>query len=835
VSVVRRSLLATCIVLLLAPLASGAPTVRAWLDPARVAVGQTADLAVEVRGTQNAAMPSVPAPDGVGIRYVGPATQLSIVNGQTSSSVTHHFTVTPQREGTFALGPITLQAEGQMLQAGTATLQVSAGAPGPAPSGEQLQLELTIPRTTVYLHERVPFTVTLRVGEVRVSDVQYPRVPGDGFTVEPLTEPAQRQEIRGGATFQVVEFKSALTPARTGRLPVGPATMTMARVAERAGGRHGFFFGGLSQEPVELRSEPVTLDVLPLPDQGKPADFSGAVGRFALEVRAAPLDVTAGDPVTVTYTVAGTGDLSSVTPPALAGSDALRVYPVQQVTSGPPAPAGARRFEQVVIPQQPGTMRLPPVRFSWFDPEARAYRSAEQPAITLTVRPAPKGSGPQILGGPGKAAVAPAESLGRDIVFIKDSPGTFVPIGVQRWRSPVFWLVQLVPLLLLGAAIVLARHRERLGSDVRYARFTRAGRAARSALGEARGALGRGDAVAFHDRVASAVRDYLTAKLDLPPGAVTPEQVSARLREAGLGDGIADEVRAFFAACEVARFAPSAAGDGDLRRTLDRAEEIVRALERTRRLAPAATAAAVLALVVLAVSARAAEETPQALFFRGNALYADGRYADAAAAYEQILAKGVASTSTYFNLGNAYLKENQLGRAVLAYERAARLAPGDPDLRANLAFAREQAGATQSERWWRRILFRLAATWSTSALVTAAMVAWWVLLLLCIVRLVRRDARRAATRGAVVAAVAFLVIAASAAYRLLTVDLRPTVVVIAPSETAVRFEPSESGTVHFQAKPGVTLRRLGEREGWVQVGRDDGRRGWIERAAVGDV
>src|SRR4029453_4652909 len=240
----------------------------------------------------------------------------------------------------------------------------------------------------------------------------------------------------------------------------------------------------------------------------------------------------------------------------------------------------------------------------------------------------------------------------------------------------------------------------------------------------------------------------------------------------------------------------------DLRRTLDRAEEIVRALERTRRLAPAAPAAAVLALVVLAVSARAAEETPQALFFRGNALYADGRYADAAAAYEQILAKAGATTSTYFNLGTAYLKENQLGRAVLAYERAARLAPGDPDLRANLAFAREQAGATQSERWWRRILFRLGATGSTGALVTAAMVAWWVLLLLCIVRLVRRDARRAATRGAVVAAMAFLVIAASAAYRLLTVDLRPTVVVTPPSGAAGRCEPSESGTVHFQAKPG---------------------------------
>ncbi len=830
-SISPRWLAATLLMVPLATAARGAVTVRVRLDPPRVELGQAADLAVEVQGTQNAAMPSVPAPDGVGVRYVGPSTQLSIVNGKTSSSVTHHFTVVPRREGTFALGPITLQADGQVLQAGTATLQVAPGAAAAAPAGEQLRLELAVPRTSVYLHERVPFTVTLRVGDVRVSDVQYPRVPGDGFTVEPFGQPSQRQESRDGGTFQVVEFRGALTPARTGTVTVGPASMSMSRVTERANARHGFFFGGMTEEPFELASQPVVLDVLPLPDEGKPADFSGAVGRFALEVRAAPHDVVAGDPVTLTYTISGDGDSSSVAPPALAGNDALRVYPVQPASAAPGAPAGARRFEQVVIPQQPGTLRLPPVRFSWFDPEAHAYRSAEQPAITLTVRPAPQGSGPQILGAPAKTAPVPAESLGRDLVFIKDAPGTLAPIGARRWRSPVFWIVQLIPLFILAAATIVARHRRRLGSDVRYARFTRAGRAARAALVEARSALGQGDAVEFHDRVARAVRDYLTAKLDLSPGAVTPELVSARLRAAGVPDGVADEVRAFVATCEVARFAPAAAADGDLRRTLRRAEEIVRTLERTRRLAPAATAAAVL-LVMFAVSTRAADETPQAIFFRGNALYADGRYADAAAAYERLLATGVASASTYFNLGNAYLKEGQVGRAVLAYERAARLAPGDPDLRANLAFAREQAGTEEPHPRWRWLLLPLAASWSTDALLAAAAAAWWTLMLLLVVRLLRPDARRGAARAALLAGAALVVLGASAAYRLLTVDLPPTVVVVALGETAVRFEPSESGTVHFQVKPGATLRRLGERAGWVQVGRDDGRRGWLASSAV---
>src|SRR5262245_45195162 len=238
-----RKLSAAAMVVLLGSAAHAAVTVRAWLDPPRVSVGQSADLAVEVRGTQNAAMPSVPTPDGLAVSYVGPATQLSIVNGQTSSSVTHHFTVSPRREGTFALGPITVQADGQTLQAGSVTLQVAAGAgsePG-SPGGEQLRLELVVgtgARTSVYLHEPVPVTVTLGVGQLRLPAVQYPRIAGEGFALAQLGQPAPRTEPTDGQAFQVVEFRSALTPLRAGPLTIGPATMSMATATPGARAPH---------------------------------------------------------------------------------------------------------------------------------------------------------------------------------------------------------------------------------------------------------------------------------------------------------------------------------------------------------------------------------------------------------------------------------------------------------------------------------------------------------------------------------------------------------------------------------------------------------------------
>jgi tetratricopeptide (TPR) repeat protein len=828
------ALLAT-LLLVLATAAGAAVTARATLDPLRVPVGQSSDLSVEVRGTQSSPAPRIGPIDGLSISYVGPATQLSIVNGQTSASITHHFAVTPQREGTFTIGPITVQADGQSLQTGSVTLQTaSAGAGGgaPAPATDPLTLELRAQSRTVYLHERLPLTLTLRIGDVRVADLQYPQVPGDGFALEAFPQPTQRQETRDGTAYQIVEFDGALTPLRTGSVTVGPATVSLTTLSERAT-RRGFFFGGTVRQPREVLSQPLVLDVLPLPETGKPADFSGAVGRFMLEVKAAPLDVTAGDPVTLTYSLHGEGDLSSATPPALVGSDTLRVYPVQGVASPPTAPAGSRTFEQVVIPQRPGSVRLPLPRFSFFDPQARAYRVAETQPITLTVRAAPAAATtPQIVGAPAPRAAKPAEQVGHDIVFIKDTPGTLASPDVHLWRSALFWLLLVIPPLVWLAALLIDRRRLRLGTDVRYARFTRAGRTARAALNDARAALTQGDAAIFYDRVARAVSDYLAAKLDLPPGGVTPEEMNARLRDVGLPGEVADELRVFLASCEEVRFAP-AAGDGDMRRTLSRAESLVRALERSRHLGRAA--AAVL-LLLIAAGASAATDNPQAMFFRANSLYADGRYAEAAAEYEHVLGTGVASANVYFNLGNAYLKAGDVGRAVLAYERARRLAPGDPDLRANLAFAREQNGEDDEPPRWTRVAFPLAAVWPSDTVLVVAAAAWWALFLLLAARHVLPAARRALGWAVLAAGVLFAVSGTSAAYRLWTVDFRREAVVVASTPVAVRFEPTSGGTVHFRAMTGSQLRLLGdERDGWVQVARPDGLRGWVERDAVGSL
>ena len=379
------------------------------------------------------------------------------------------------------------------------------------------------------------------------------------------------------------------------------------------------------------------------------------------------------------------------------------------------------------------------------------------------------------------------------------------------------------------------RRRRRLTGDVRYARFTRAGRAARHALAGAQARLGAGDGAAFYDAVARAMTEYLAAKLDLPPGGVTLETVTQRLGRNGVAAGVLDDLGDLLAACERARFAPTADATGDMERTLARATAIVRALERARRLGRVVAAAGLVLALAARVAVAAPAETPTAIFFHANALYGEERYPEAAAEYERVLAAGVASGNVHFNLGNAYFKAGDVGRAILEYERARRWMPGDPDLTANLAYARSLAGATEDSVIWTRLAFPLAERYSTDRLLLTASALYTLLMLSLAAARLRPGLARGARSNAAAAALVLVVVVPSLAFRLATVDLAAAAVVVGKTEATVRFEPSPAGTEHFRAKPGTLLRVAAERAGWAQVVRADGRRGWIERDAIATV
>ena len=163
------------------------------------------------------------------------------------------------------------------------------------------------------------------------------------------------------------------------------------------------------------------------------------------------------------------------------------------------------------------------------------------------------------------------------------------------------------------------------------------------------------------------------------------------------------------------------------------------------------------------------------------------------------------------------------------------LIPRDPDLHANLGYARERSGDGDPTPLWARLALPLAARASSDELFAATSACFLLLMAALIAGRLAPAAARLSRGVAIAAGIGLVLVGTSAAYRLANVDLPAFAVVVADRDTDVRFEPSATGTAHFASKPGAVLRVLAEREGWAQVARADGKRGWIARDAIADL
>jgi len=235
------------------------------------------------------------------------------------------------------------------------------------------------------------------------------------------------------------------------------------------------------------------------------------------------------------------------------------------------------------------------------------------------------------------------------------------------------------------------------------------------------------------------------------------------------------------------------------------------------------------ALLVSICTSPVSAATANAGFDTANNLYSQGKFAAAAAAYEKLLPGGPVSSALYFNLGNAQFKAGELGQAIAAYRQAEQLAPRDPDVRANLQFARNHAGNVASVKpgLAQRALSRLTLD-EWTRLAATAVSGWFILLALG----QWRPAWRAALWGCVLLAglAAILFIAGTAADRILN-PAGVSAVVITP-EATVRTGPLDDAQTSFTARDGAELTVLDEREDWLQVVNGARQSGSVKRAAV---
>ena len=237
--------------------------------------------------------------------------------------------------------------------------------------------------------------------------------------------------------------------------------------------------------------------------------------------------------------------------------------------------------------------------------------------------------------------------------------------------------------------------------------------------------------------------------------------------------------------------------------------------------------------LVFGCSSGSEKLNPEALFFNGNRLYEEGRYDDAIGEYEKILASGQGSGPVFFNLANAYFKSGEKGYAILNYERARMWIPADPDLEANLNYARSLTQAEECKpALWDRVLFAFSDAATTSRLLKLSLGLYTLTIVLLALYYLLIGRPTWLRYAMITSALLTLVVGASWLRRAIVIDQAVRAVIVNEGTTQVRFEPAENGTIHYALEEGTLLQLIEERQGWSQVSRCDGKRGWTESKSL---
>jgi hypothetical protein len=546
------------------------------LDRGQIHQDETAQLTVNSSGNGGDSI-SPPVVPGLEFSAVNQSTQVEIINGATTETSSITYEVTAQAPGTYSIPAQDSSGKSLTLQvlpgSTPSTASASAGASNPSPvltapvvngstpivpdmvANGAAFVRMDVPKHQLYVGETVPVTIQIGIPAGTQPTLNgLPTLSADAFTLDKLSDkPDQSQEDVNGQPYIIVTWHSALAAIKPGNFPLvvtTPVTIQQRVAPSRPSGdgadesgidsffNNSFFqnaMGQVVQKNLNLASPPETISVLPVPTQGQPANFGGAVGKFEISSTMTPTSAAAGDPMTLRLQIKGSGDFDRVGTSMLSNVAGWKTYPpsVKFVPLDSVGYSGEKDFEQAVIPLNPGRQSLPALSFSFFNPESRQYETvqANAPAVDISPGASPVAGSPAITP-PSVAsttAPVPADGLRSDEVETGTALSTFRPLYFQ----PGFLLGQtFLTLAFIGSGFWLRRRTLFAADQGRVKR--------RQELQAVDGFLARMDAAASHHDAATfflsarqALQHCLAWRWNMTPGAVTAAEIDMHLNGSG--------------------------------------------------------------------------------------------------------------------------------------------------------------------------------------------------------------------------------------------------------------------------------------------------------------
>jgi len=757
--------------------------VTARVSNSTPSVGETIVYEIAVEGAGGAVEINTPNfPRGLVLQGTQDYTEMHIsFPGGRSQTRRREYALQATSPGHVRIPPVIVRVGNTSYRTSAVEVSVS-GAPQKFPTvaaTEGAYLRAGMRPETVYVGQQS--TLTIEAGfsdEVRRRLTRPPAFEPPqptGFWVQDVPGGVQsRLQSVNGSVIEVETFQRAYFPLSAGRYSFAPARALLDI-------REGFLF---APETREIRSNSAKITVLPLPERGRPAGFKGAVGSFAVRAFVQPDTVTSGEAAQLTVEVTGAGNIKAAPPPVLPAIPNVEQFaPTENstLTFDGPIVHGTKQFQWVIIPQNTGTIEVPPITYSFFDPASRSYRTATTAPVTIHARPALAGASDDAAGAVTLSALR-----------------TRPERASLRWvHTRAFLFAQLIPIAALIAVVLAQRLRraprrstvlmhdlERAArSDTPYATFLRDVEAVIRAAASERCA------------------DPTLRTANLPA-------LEHALRASGLQESVIARLLSLIERLETERFAPSAAQAAQRDSLARDAEAVVRDILRD--------AGRTIAVPVVIALLAAMQAPATGSFERGVELHRNGQFNAATREFESVIAADSQDVAAWSNLGNAYYRAGERGRAVWAWARAARETPRDGDITRNL----QAVGAVEVLRTRAPLSVRPVEWYLLAA------IGWWVAIGVVIAAVLRR---RAALLSWALPAIVVAVIALSVG----SVSDGRSYAVALQDQTPLYGDPTIHSPVVRNIQGGAGLDVLETRGDWLRVRTVTQAEGWVENDAVG--
>jgi len=565
--------------------------------PSQVIVGRPFQLTYSVNHrSRDLRAPEFTDFDVLAGPYTSTSSSTSFVNGRRSSTFeqTYTYTLMAQRAGTFTIAPATVRVDGDNVQSNGVRITVLPEDEQPAQNSQQatntpnaqsnrssqndsgnsinsenLFVRTIVSKTHVSEQEALLLTYKLYFANVDVAQLtNNTKLPEfTGFLKQELEQGEIQTELEhyNGRNYQTaVLYRTVLYPQHSGDIRIEPAKFeAVIRVQTQQQVRSIFdnFFATYTNVTRMLTAPAVTIHATALPS-GKPAGFSGGVGKFTLTPSISQTELQTNDAVTIRLDITGAGNMKLLKTPAVDWPEGFEPYDpkvTNNYSTSTAGMSGTKSIEYLAIPRSPGEYTIPPVTFSYYDIEDKQYRRLSTPEYTIHVKRAAGetavGEQPSVVSN--YTQKEDIKQLGTDIRYIDTKRVETRKPKVENIHYRYIWLWYVVPSLIALLTLVVMRKQIKENADAARVRYKRANKVAQRRLKAAAAALKANDKDRFYEEIERAAWTYLSDRLSIPTAGLNKDNITTHLRNKGVSDTLINDVMNVLTTAEFARYAPT--------------------------------------------------------------------------------------------------------------------------------------------------------------------------------------------------------------------------------------------------------------------------------------